>query len=418
MNLARLLNLAVFMNEADPSGAGGGGGLPSAPPTDTGGKGGEGGAETLTLRDEIAANIEIQEKGPDAKDTDLSDAARRLRAARKGHAPAAAKQQDDAALKAKQEGDDKAKREAELAKLKPEERAAREAEDKKKADEAAAAKLDAPTSWSAADREMFAKQTPEAKAWLLRRHGEMEKHFQKVTQDASRMVRMGEVLDEVFKPHDAYLRQAGMTREQALRELVGWKERLDKNPADAIAYLAQISGVDLKKMIEGAAAADPAGESPTVKALRATVENLNAKLAKFENGQTMQQQNAVSSQVQSFVEEKDDQGKLKHPYFYDVVDDMNVIIRGAKAAGKPISLQDAYDRAVRANPATHEKWLAARDADQRAKEEAERKAKAEAARKAAAANIEGEGAATAVAAKTGSVREDLEAAFAEHGGRV
>ena len=113
-------------------------------------------------------------------------------------------------------------------------------------------------------------------------------------------------------------------------------------------------------------------------------------------------------EVEQFAVEKDDKGNLKRPYFDEVAVDVATHIRVARANGKTISLQEAYDRAVRANPATFEKLLAARDAEQKTKLETERKAQADAARKAAAANVDGEGAVNAGPSKTGDLRSDLE----------
>lgn len=403
-----LMHAAV---DGDAGGAPGGGAPAGA---DTMG-GGEDKVEDLDIRATLDGAAELEEKGEDSPD--LSKAARTLAAARKREGRPAPKVEQKPEDKAK--GDAAAQRAAELAAMDPAARAAAEAEDKKKAEEAAAqSAVEAPSAWSAADREMFAKQSPEAKQWLLRRHKEMEDGFQKRMQEISPTRRLNEELDEVFKPHEEVMRQAGMTRAQAIRELVGWKERLDKNPLEALKYLAHISGVDLKQAIEGAAAADPAGESPTVVELRKQVQELTGQIQRVTGTQNDQQMKAQLSQVQAFAEEKDAQGQPLRPHFDEVAKDVAAMIRIAKSNGETVTLQDAYDRAVHANPSTRAKLLAANEAERRRKDEEERKAKAEAARKASATNIEGQGAASTLAAQTGSIREDLESAFSAVGDRV
>lgn len=387
----------------------------AAPAVDTNTPAPETGAEAteLSLRDELGANLEIAEKGPES--TDLSEAARKLAGARKGRQPKEpASPTDDE----KREADDKAKRDAEYAKLAPEERAKREAEDKRKAEEAAsAAKIEAPAHWPAADREMFAKQPPEVKQYLLGRHKAMEADYTKKMQELAPMRRMGEELDDIFKDYDAEMKQTGITRAQAIRELVGLHARLKADPVEGLKYIAGLSGIDLKQLAN-APAADPAGESPIVKELRSTVSRLEGQLKTFTGQQGEQQLNARLSEVQQFAEEKDAQGQLKRPYFDEVAKDVAVIIHASRANGEKLSLQDAYDRAVYANPTTRQKVLAAQDAERRTREEAERKAKADAARRAAAGNVEGEGSATALNKTEGSLRGDLEAAMADWGGRV
>lgn len=394
---------------ADP-GAGAGAGAPGAD---------QGAAAEPSLRDTLEASMEISEKGEDA--TDLSAAARRLASARKGSQPKqdTVKAADDQNT-VKASDDAKAKRDAERAAMTPEQRAAAEAEDKRKADEAkAASAVEAPAHWPAAAREMFAKQSPEAKQWLLERHKAMEADYTKKMQEITGARREAEELDEIFKPWKQQMDLQGITRPQAIRQLAAAHKRLQEDPVGGMKWLAENYGIDLKSLVDGAAAADPAGESPTVKALRQQVEQLTGQITKITGQQSEQQNNAVLTQVQQFAEEKDAQGQPLRPYFDDVAKDVANLIRVSKLPGEtPLTLQQAYDKAIYANETVRAKVLQANDAKRRADEEAERKRKADAAKK-AGFDVRGEGAASDTVAKTdGSIRGDLEAAFASHGGRV
>ncbi len=400
--LAMLFNLFCFRLSID--GAEGGGA-----PGEAGGEGGApadagGGEKELSLRDSLAAEIEIQEKGPESNE--LSDAARRLAAARRG-----GKVGQD---KGQPAGTGKSAAAADF----PKDEAAKKAEEEKKAAEEGA-RLEAPAHWSAADREMFAKQSPEARKWLLGRHKAMEADYTRRTQELAGTKRLQESLNEVFAPFKQEMELAGVTMDGAIRQLVAAHVKLRSDPAGGLKWLADTYGIDLKGVVDGAAAADPAGESPTVKALRQQVETLSGQLKSLTGAQNDQQMNAHLSQVQQFAEEKDDQGKPKRPYFDEVAPDVARLIRAARADNQAITLQEAYDSAVWANPTTRQKVLAAQDAERRAKEEADRKTKADAAKRAAAANVTGEGSAAAVTPRNdGSVRSDLEAAFASVGDRV
>lgn len=384
-----------------------------------GGAGGDDQPQELGLRDTLTAAVELDEKGEDAPD--LSAAARTLASARKGQTKPAPKVDDSAQNADKAAADAKAKRDAELAALPEEERKKALADDEKKASDAKkaadeAAGLQAPAHWDAAAREMFAKQPPEVKKWLLDRHKAMEADYTKKTQDLSGTRKFTEELDEIFKPYEEEMRFSGVTRAQAIRELVGMHARLKANPVEGLKYLAEVSGVDIKTLAS-TPSADPAAESPLVKELRKQVETLTGNLKQVTGAQNDQQLNAHLTQVQQFAEEKDAQGNKLRPYFDEVTKDVAALIRAARANGETLTLQDAYDRAVYANPTTRAKVLAAQDAERRAKEEAERKAKADAAKR-AGFDVSGAGAATTVAATTGSVRDDLEAAMADWGGRV
>lgn len=343
----------------------------------------------LSLRETLEAATEISEKGTE-KPEDLSEAARRLAGARRPKDAPKDAPKDPALKDAKVEAKPDAK---------PEEA------------------MEAPAHWPAADREMFAKQPPEAQKWLLGRHKAMEADYTKKTQELTSVRRMKEVLDEVFAPFREQMHLNGIDEVTAIRQLVGAHQFLQRDPAGGIKHLADKYGIELKSLIDGAAAADPAGESPTVKALRTQVEQLTGQLKQFTGAQTEQQMHARLNEVTQFAEEKDDQGNLKRPHFDDVAKDVARLIKAAKSDGETLSLQDAYDQAVYANPQTRQKVLAAQDAQRRAKEEAERKAKADAAKK-AAFDVKGEGAAAAVAANNNSLRADLEAAFGAAEGRV
>lgn len=81
------------------------------------------------------------------------------------------------------------------------------------------------------------------------------------------------------------------------------------------------------------------------------VKQLQDKIAMIESGLTAQQQavyNETKSKIQTEVDVFAADTKA-HPYFDEVADDMQVFLR------QGLSLQDAYDRAVWANPATRTK---------------------------------------------------------------
>lgn len=431
MLLATIIS-SLFAPADDGTGSGatgGGGGAPGDTKSDAGKP------SELGLRDTLDAELELQEKS-DKPENELSEAARRLRAARKGSAPIdklddktiaeSERVAKENAEKAKA-ADAKRKRDAELAAMSEDQRKAALADDEKKAAEAKAAAekaaadaagLVAPAHWPADVRTMFEKQPPEVRKFLLERHKAMEADYTKKMQELSPMRRLNDTLDEVFKPYDEEMRQLGVTREQAIRELVGIHARLKKDPVAGLKYIAEISGVDIKTLAT-TPASDLGEESPIVKALRSEVSGLKDQVSKLTGTQSAAADEARLREVSQFADEKDDKGQPKRPYFDEVAKDITRLLNGAKAAGEKMTLQEAYDSAVFANPTVRAKLLAAQDAERKAKEEKERAEKAEAARRAASGDVTGAGSAAAVHKATdGSVREELEAAFAAHGDRV
>lgn len=346
------------------------------------------------------------------KGDEVSDAARTLAAQRKA---AEAKQDAPGAKGAQQQQqqqDPAAKRAAELAAMTPEARAAAEAED---ARTAAAAATEAPQHWPAKDREMFAKQPPEVKTWLLGRHKAMEADYTRRVQEVAHVRREADELREIFKPFERAMAADGLTIPMAVRQLTAAHQQLIADPVQGIQWLAGKYGIDLKKIVEGGAQAGQ--PDPYVKKLEERLAQLEGGISKERSAQQQQEQQANLSKVEQFAAEKDAQGNLLRPHFDEVAKDISMLLRAAREAGEQLSLQDAYDRAIYANPTIRQKVLAAQEAERRAKEEGERKAKANAART-AGFDVKGEGAATTVAATTNSLRADLEAAWDGAVGRV
>ncbi len=425
-NLIALLIASLFCKLSIVDGDAGGDGADPAGAAASGGADNDKGGDKaeLSIGEELAANMEIGEKGEDSNE--LSAAAKRLASARKPKAPI--DKIDDETLKESERvakaNEAKAKREAELAKMPEADRAKAIEEDKKKEqterEAAEAAKLEAPVNWPAADREMFAKQTPEAKKFLLNRHKAMETDYMKKTQEIAPHRAFLGTMDELFKPYEQEMRESGVTREQAVRELVGMHARLKRDPVEGLKYIAEISGIDIKTLAT-ASSADPAADSPVVRELKQQLATMSNELKGLKGASSEQATNAHLQTVTQFAEEKDAQGQLLRPYFDDVALDVAAQIRIAKSKNPPetLTLQDAYDRAVHANPTTRAKVLQAADAKRKAAEEADRKKRADAAKLAAGGNISGEGSASSVSLKSdGTVRGDLEAAFADVGDRV
>src|SRR5262245_41743676 len=78
----------------------------------------------------------------------------------------------------------------------------------------------APENWSANDREMFAMQTPEGQAFLLRRQHEMESDYQRKVQANAEAANFAQAVAPVFSDPEIALslRQFGVTPPQAIEQ--------------------------------------------------------------------------------------------------------------------------------------------------------------------------------------------------------
>lgn len=280
----------------------------------------------------------------------------------------------------------------------------------KEPQEAAEQALEAPQHWPANDRELFGKQPKEVQTWLLNRHKAMEADYTRKTQEVAPMRRLKEGLDEVFAPFREKMALDGIDEMGAIKQLVAAHTYLQRSPQEAIGWLAQQYGIDLNQVVQGA------GEEtlpPQFAKLQESVQRQERIIQETLQRQEKEQLNANLSQVEQFADQKDAQGKPLHPHFDDVAQDVAKMLK----AGIAENLQDAYDRAVYANPQVRQKVLAAQEAERRVKDEAERKKKAAEAKQ-AGFDVKGEGAAGAVSAESQSLRASLEKAWDAQEGRV
>jgi hypothetical protein len=159
----------------------------------------------------------------------------------------------------------------------------------------------------------------------------------------------------------------------AVRQLLAAHDYLRKDPANAIAWLANQYGVDI-----GAIGNDPALEDefadPQVKQLQQQV----AQLTGFIQNQQTQQQSYEQASTQSFIDqfaaETDASGNPAHPHFETVRSVMGSLI----SSGNATDLKSAYEAAVYANPELRQeelKRVAARQSQAKVKTEAVQKAK-------------------------------------------
>lgn len=218
----------------------------------------------------------------------------------------------------------------------------------------------------------------------------------------------------ILQPVRGFLEQNQIAPQQFLHSLTSWHAYMSSTQVSAeqkremaIQSLKQY-GVDL------AAPQEPADEGyvdPQVKSLRETVARLESQLNGFTAKQTdaerqraQQDLAAVTDEVTKFAADP------AHPYFDKVANDVAILIR---ASGGQLSLKDAYERAVWANPETRalETARAQTEAVEKAKREAEERAAA--ARQTQAARVKSSGHQGTETGASGSMEDTMAQTMAE-----
>ena len=238
--------------------------------------------------------------------------------------------------------------------------------------------VEAPQNWSAEDRAIFLKQQPEAQAFLLRRHKEMEADYTAKTQQASTAVNFVQSLTPIFTDPviAGSLQQEGVAPAEAIRQWAAYhRAAMSPNMADRVKVLQVMAQ---RMQVDPAAAFPQSGSQPVpglteadmkdpairffaerdvkraneVAELRQNIQRMN------EATQTERQQAALQASrwsVDSFAEETGSDGKPLHPHFDRVLPQLLTLYR----ADRTLDLKVAYPIACRMNAEVHAEMIAA-----------------------------------------------------------
>jgi hypothetical protein len=196
---------------------------------------------------------------------------------------------------------------------------------------------------------------------------------------------------DIVKGFQSYLNTAYILRTKSPQE-----------KGQLLMQLAREFGADLR----GVQAQNPV--NPQLHQLQQELAGLKGSIEQEKALKKQQEDAALQTQVEAFAADP------KNIHFETVKADMAALLRGNVAK----DLQDAYDRAVYANPQTRSTLLAQKDSEE--KQVADKKAKAEAAKKAGSSLRGGPGPS---ALRNGNIpqpdlRKALVSAFAEHRGEA
>ena len=248
-------------------------------------------------------------------------------------------------------------------------------------------------------RDQLATLPPEAQAPVLERMKELDAEFTRKTQELAEQRKQFEPLHGAASQWQPYLQQVGVTPDQAFQILVQKEYALRTgSPEQKLQTLAQIAQ-DYGISLGGGNEQMPQHDDPVVASLRQEIGQLKQELGGFKQQQMTAQERQIQTEIDAFSGAKDPQGNPLRPHFAEVEADMVPFINAGH------SLDEAYQRAIWANPAVREKLREA----EKAKAETERKEAAEKARKTNSVNLNGASNA-AVTPVQGTLRQQLEAA--------
>lgn len=241
--------------------------------------------------------------------------------------------------------------------------------------------LEPPKHWSEVDRTLFGKAPRDIQQRWLDREVETERGLSQKFQEIARFKKERDVYDEILQPYQAELMKQGIGAPQFFKSLVGWQQHIQSNPLQGIRELAQAYGVDPAQLLEQAQQVDP-----KVSSLEQKLSTVESKFSELMQAAQQREHQSNLAVVQAFAEAKGEDGQPAHPFFDDVAEDIVQLMAVAKQAGKPITIEQAYNKAVRMNDSVFEKVQTQKTAQTAKQADAQRMAAVEKAKKAAVAN--------------------------------
>jgi len=256
-----------------------------------------------------------------------------------------------------------------------------------------------PSMWSKEYKDVFnewgqLERGREYQKAMLELYGNTQSYVTQREQEAARYRQQVEQWNSVIEPYKQQLDLRGMEPAAFVRQVMGYYQQLNQNPATTIRQLAQNYNLDLASL-----GADEPYRSPSEIANMQQTAMIQRQLQNVLQQQRQGEFQRLHQQIDTFASETDASGNPLRPYFEQVKDTMTKLIRGGTASG----LNDAYDMACKLSPE-----LMAQAEAQRAAAETARKAAD--AKKAKTASIRATGKHTGAASKR-SLKEDIEAAY-------
>ncbi len=227
-----------------------------------------------------------------------------------------------------------------------------------------------PKSWAKDMHEEWAKLTPKAQEYYEQREKQMLDGLEQYKGDAG----YAKQLKEIVTPYKPMLDAMGVSETDAIKYLLNAQYRFtngsDEQRRQAYAQLGAELGF--------AEPQDLPAIDPVVKDLQEKLSRVESVLTTREQQERQATKQRVDSEIEAFAAD------TKNQYFNDVSRDMVPFINAG------LTLKDAYDRAIWANPLTRTKEQARLQTEAETAFRENAKKEAEEARKAKSVNVRGQ----------------------------
>ena len=241
-----------------------------------------------------------------------------------------------------------------------------------------------PTSWKKEMQERWEKFDESDQQYIVQREEEMRNGLEKDRGDAN----LGRTMRDMMSPFDSMLKERGLEASQVVKHMLQNHQQLSSGTPEqrtaALRNFAKSYGIDTRNEV-------PQNEQYT--GLNDRLQNIEQNLNASQERSQQEAKTRINTEVTAFADE--------HPLFDELSDEISSFIRVGD------SLEDAYEKALWANPVTRQKELD-RQADEKAKEDEKRvKAEAAEAKKAKSVNVKGRDTNKTPQGKPGKMFDDM-----------
>ena len=210
----------------------------------------------------------------------------------------------------------------------------------------------APSSWKPAERALWDKVDPSLRAAIHRRESEMAAGAQQLMPDAQ----FGRSIRSVVDPYRMLIEAEGGTPERAVADLLKtaaiFRVGTNDQKAQTIAGIVRQFGIDMRVLLPQGQ--QPAGQPPQQTFRDPRLDQFLAQQQRERAEATQREQASLESTVNQWMNEVDAQGQPTRPYLQDVINEMAAIVPQVRQANPSLTnaqaLEEAYTRAIWANP--------------------------------------------------------------------
>lgn len=278
--------------------------------------------------------------------------------------------------------------EEELAKLSQEESEQKEIKKEEQEQKEEKQAREPPQSWKKETHELWESIPDAAKDYIEKREEQMREGLEKDRTDAN----LGRTMRDIMTPHAALIKQQGIDEPTAVRYMLNAHYKLSTGTPEQ----RQAAFKELGKSY-GFTDGNEAQENPEIAALKQEVQQMKSHLTASQQRAYDDAREKIDETVSAFSKE--------HPHFDDLQDDI------AKFITAGYELEDAYEKALWANPSTRQLEIDRINKEESEKLLAQKKEEAEKAKKASSVNVKSRDTSKTPTAPKGTMEDTLRDTF-------